>query len=93
MQVTRRSPVTGQTNTLEVNVTEQQMQEFQSGGRQRLVQEIFCDASASEREFILTGYTPEDWEMIFGDAEGDDEDCLFPKGIPSEATFPSRSKK
>ena len=66
MQVTRRSPVTGQTNTLEVNVTEQQMQEFQSEGRQRLVQEIFCDASAEEREFILTGYTPEDWAMIFG---------------------------
>ena len=45
------------------------MQEFQSEGRQRLVQEIFCDASAEEREFILTGYTPEDWAMIGGEEE------------------------
>ena len=33
------------------------------------MQEIFCDASAEEREFILTGYTPEDWAMIGGEEE------------------------
>ena len=69
MQVTRRSPLTGNVNTLELNVTQEQMQEFQSEGRQRLVQEIFCDASKEEREFILTGYTPQDWEQIFGGEE------------------------
>ena len=73
MQVTRRSPLTGNINTLEVNVTQEQMQEFQSEGRQRLVQEIFCDATAPEREFILTGYTPQDWEQIFGGEEDEDD--------------------
>ena len=74
MQVTRRSPLTGAINALEVNITGQQMQEFLAYGRQRLVQEIFCDASAMEREFILTGYTQEDWDNIFSTG---DEDIMF----------------
>lgn len=77
MQITRRSPLTGKINTLEVNVTQEQMREFLSDDRYRLVQEIFCDASAEEREFILTGYTPEDWEFLFGDEDEDDSDITF----------------
>ena len=69
MQVSRKSPLTGNVNTLEVNITKEQWDEFNSPARERLVQEIFCDASSEEREFILTGYTPEDWKMIFGGEE------------------------
>lgn len=69
MQVTRKSPLDGNVNTLEVNITQEQWDEFNSPNRERLVQEIFCNASAEEREFILTGYTPEDWKRIFGGEE------------------------
>ena len=65
MQVTRRSPLTGKINTMEVNATQEQMDEFYSPNRERLIQEIFCDASAEGREFILTGYTEEDWDHMW----------------------------
>ena len=31
-----------------------------------LVQNAFPDLSADDREFILTGITPEEWDQIFG---------------------------
>jgi hypothetical protein len=30
-----------------------------------LIQDIFPELSAEQREFILTGYTPEDWLKMF----------------------------
>ena len=41
------------------------MHEFTSGKSDRLIQDIFPNISSQEREFILTGYTHEDWEFMF----------------------------
>lgn len=68
MLIRRISPLTGKINTMDLPVTQAQMDEFNSPGR-RLVQVIFPNLTAGEREFIKTGYTPEDWQALFGDEE------------------------
>jgi hypothetical protein len=68
MQITRTSPLTGKANVMDLDVTWDQMNEFVSEKR-RLVQQIFPDLSQSEREFIKTGYTQEDWDTMFNDSE------------------------
>jgi hypothetical protein len=71
MKVTRRSPYTGKLNTLELDVTAAQMREAEGPHPRRLIQEIFPDLPPPLREFILTGYTPEDWDDLFKEQEAD----------------------
>ena len=67
MKVTRFSPVTLKMNTLEIDVTEDQLDRI--GGRfdtKELIQEIIPDVPAPLREFIMSGITPDEWIMLFG---------------------------
>ena len=64
MIVTRRSPLTGEYNSLDLPVTQEQLDRYASGGI--LLQNAFPDLPPPEREFIKSGYTPKDWEEIFG---------------------------
>lgn len=66
MQITRKSPFTGKLNTLDLDITEDQIVMYKRGA---LIQVAFPNLTAPEREFILTGYTAEDWETIFGSEE------------------------
>ena len=61
MQITKTSPVTGRVNTREIDVTEQQMKDWKNGA---LIQSVMPHLSPSDREFIMTGSTPEDWESM-----------------------------
>ena len=65
MQITRVSPFTGKSTTAEMDVTQEQMDEFNSPNR-RMIQDIFPNLSGPQREFIKTGYTAEDWDILFG---------------------------
>lgn len=71
MLISRVSPMTGKVNTLDLNVTPEQINELNSPGR-RLIQEIVPDLSNEEREFLLTGYTAEDWAKMFPKNEEDE---------------------
>jgi hypothetical protein len=62
MKVTKTSAITGITRTMELNITEEQYQAWQSG---TLVQDAFPNLTADEREFLLTGITQEEWEEAF----------------------------
>lgn len=66
MLITRISPLTGKTTTLDLPVTEQQLMELNTPNR-RLIQEIFPNLSSAEREFVKTGYTQEDWDYMFNE--------------------------
>jgi Na+-transporting NADH:ubiquinone oxidoreductase subunit NqrF len=66
MQITKTSPVTGQSNTREIDVTEQQLIDWRNGA---LIQTVMPSLSKEDREFIMTGTTPEDWETMFADEE------------------------
>ena len=68
MNITRTSLLTGKESTFDLNVTKEQMDEFDSPNR-RKIQYIFPNISSSEREFIKTGYTDDDWLSMFGEEE------------------------
>ena len=61
MIITRTSPMTGMINTMDVAVTEVQIARWRGG---MLIQDAMPDLSVDEREFIMTGMTPADWENM-----------------------------
>jgi hypothetical protein len=61
MIITKTSPMTGMINTMDVSVTEVQIARWQGG---MLIQDAMPDLSVDEREFIMTGMTPADWEKM-----------------------------
>lgn len=64
MKITRRSPLTGQINTMDLPITEEQAKLWNSPSRP-LIQDIFPNLTPAEREFIQTGYTQADWDAMF----------------------------
>jgi len=66
MKITKISQLTGNTNTLELNVTLEQLQRFENRvNTGEYLQTIFSQLTKEEREFILTGITPTEWNEIF----------------------------
>lgn len=69
VNVTKVSMLTGKPHTLEIPLTEQELVAGLESGK--LIQHAFPQLSADQREFLITGITPEEWaEQIGG---GDDE--------------------
>ena len=66
MLITKRSPFTGKQNTMDLPVTQAQLDELAAPTRVRLLQDILPGLPAAAREFLRTGYTPEDWDAFFG---------------------------
>ena len=69
MQITRKSPFSGKTNTREIDVTEDQLAAWHGG---LPIQQAMSNLSADDREFIMTGITPEEWAETF--PESDEEE-------------------
>ena len=63
MQIKRKSPLTGKELTLDLDVTEDQMSRWMGG---ELAQNVFNHLTVDEREFIITGIVPSEWEALFG---------------------------
>lgn len=63
MLVTKISGFTGKEHTRVINVTQEQIDRWQSG---MLIQEAMPHLSPDDREFLMTGVTPEEWGAIFG---------------------------
>lgn len=63
MQITRRNPFTGDHHTQDIAVTAEQLHAWQNGA---LIQDAMPNLTADEREFILTGMLPEQWNEVFG---------------------------
>ena len=59
MKITKRSDLTGSEHTMEIDVTHEQLDRYRTGGE--LIQVVFPDLTADEREFIMTGITAEEW--------------------------------
>ena len=66
MQITRTSPVSGITRSLEIPCTEEQMAAYKDGA---LIQIAFPDLTADQREFILTGITKDEWDTLFKETD------------------------
>ena len=63
-EVIRVSPLTGNTNTMYMDISDEQLQEWNDPNRTRLIQDIFPNLTEVEREFIMTGYTVADWKEM-----------------------------
>lgn len=72
MKVTRTSMLTGVQRTREIPMTKDQYIEWAERGG--LIQEVFPELSPDDREFLMTGITPREWEEVFGDEDEDLED-------------------
>lgn len=64
MEITRTSILTGKTRTLNIPCTSKQLHKWKSGTP---IQRAMPNVRESDREFIISGITPEEWNEILAD--------------------------
>jgi len=64
MKITKTSILSGITRTKEINVNQSQIDKWVAG---MLIQDAMPNVSVDEREFIMTGSTPEEWDLYFNE--------------------------
>ena len=64
MKITKTSPFSGNINVMEIDVTQEQIALWESG---TLIQNAMPHLTPDEREFIMTGITPNEWDSAFSD--------------------------
>lgn len=69
MRITRRSAFSGQLHTLDLPVTGEQLCRIDDG---ELIQAVLSHLSPEQREFLISGVTPEEWVAMFGTGEEDE---------------------
>ena len=69
MKVTKQSQISGVVRTMELDITAQQLWNYEMG--LGLAQDVFYNLTDSEREFLMTGVTDEEWSRVFGEQEED----------------------
>ena len=68
MLIRKRSTLTGKLHTMEIPVTTEQLLAWNRTGTMR-IQQVFPDLDAGQREFLISGTTPEEWTAAFGGKE------------------------
>ena len=61
MLITNISMVTGTSRTIDLPITKEQLDKWKNG---ELIQVAMPDLTADQREFIMTGTTPSEWESL-----------------------------
>ena len=67
IELTKNSPLSGKENTMFLPISKTEFTEknlIRKVGK-HLIQDVFPELSAEQREFINTGITPEEWNKIF----------------------------
>lgn len=70
MKITRTSILTRITRTLDIPVTLEQLATWERG---TLIQNAMPNLNANDREFIMSGITPEEWETLSDESGESDE--------------------
>jgi|TARA_R100001460_G_scaffold64614_1_gene104881 hypothetical protein len=63
MRILRKSVLTGNVNTMDINVTDEQFTKYL--GSNECIQNVLPDLSVDEREFLISGITPDEWDNTF----------------------------
>ena len=71
MLITRISMLTGETHTANLKVTTSDLNRYYGG---LLLQDAFPNLTPSEREFIKTGITDQEWDEFALSQEAEDDD-------------------
>jgi hypothetical protein len=69
MLIGKISSLTGVLNTMDLNVSDEQLDKYNRG--ESLIQNIFPNLSSEEREFLKSGITPQEWNLYFGNLSED----------------------
>jgi hypothetical protein len=69
MKITRKSALSGIEHTMDLPITQEQIDRWQSGNE--VIQHVFPHLTADQREFLMTGATQEEWDAI---CNGDEEE-------------------
>lgn len=60
---TKKSSLTGKMNTMMLPVTMEEIEKYNEGTT--VIQKVFPNLTPDERNFILEGCTPEEWDEFF----------------------------
>ena len=75
MKITKRSPLTGKEHTMDLPITQEQLDRWEAG---ELVQQVFDDLSDSQREFLISGIYEDEWNMLgFDNDDSIDDNMVF----------------
>ncbi len=70
MKITKISQLSGKESTMELNITHGELYRIENRFQTKeLIQNIVPQLSMSEREFLMTGITSTEWELMFGEIE------------------------
>jgi len=68
MEIVRQSQLSGAIYVMEIDITEEQLERVENRRiNGELIQNIVPNLSKEDREFLITGITPEEWELAFAD--------------------------
>lgn len=66
MIVTRKSELTGRYNSMDIPLSEEEFDRCLNNWKNgMLIQNAFPMLNADQREFIMTGITPKDWDSMW----------------------------
>lgn len=66
MIITRKDPFSGKTNTMDLDITEDQLEAWKAG---QLIQNAFPKLDADQREFLMTGIMPDTWDELYDEKQ------------------------
>ena len=67
MLITRTSMLSGKETTMDIDCTEEQLNAWLGG---MYIQDAMPNVPAEQREFLISGTTPEEWSAMFPEEEG-----------------------
>lgn len=67
MMITMISNISKKKSTMDIDISEEQL--FRITHTQELIQNIVPHLSPEDREFLITGITPEEWKELFDTVE------------------------
>jgi hypothetical protein len=66
MKITKRSPLTGEMNTLDLPVTDEQIAVWKAGA---LIQNVMPHLTLDQAEFLISGVYPGEWGVTVPEPE------------------------
>ena len=66
MLIAKTSSLSSRTHEMEIDVSEKQIALWMEGA---LIQDVMPNLSPDEREFIMTGITPAEWDEAFAQSD------------------------
>ena len=73
MIITKTSPISGRVHQRDITITPLELARWKAGA---YIQDVCPNLCAEDREFLISGITPEEWENAFPEDDDEDEICV-----------------